>query len=141
VDASARDYLNPIAEFIDDQQTLERYQIVLHLLRKEKFDPGRQPFQSTALLVRLRNELVHYKSKFGKEMNSVKLFEALRQLKHARPPFASPYSNFFPHHCLSADCAVWSARTALAFIDAFYEKLGIRSPLESHRVDILGLLE
>ncbi len=140
LDVLAHDMLSPIAAVVDDQPTLERYQLVLHLLRKPKFAPGHQPLQSVALLIRLRNELVHYKSRFGSKMENIKFLETLRQLNHARPPFVSSHANFFPHHCLSADCAIWSVNTALVFIDAFYGKLDIHSPLDAHRAYILGLL-
>jgi hypothetical protein len=48
-------------------------------------DRGTQPWQDADLLVRLRNELVHYKSKWGQEMEKLKL-SSLKQL-HPCPPF------------------------------------------------------
>jgi hypothetical protein len=85
--------------------------------------------------VKLRNELVHYKSKLGEQMDRQKLFERLKQLRHASPPFLPKegHMNFFPHHCLSAACAAWSVNTAVAMIDEFFRLLGTPSLLDSYR--------
>jgi hypothetical protein len=134
VDADARAFLQPLAEVIDDQNpALERYALVLHLLRKPAFDRGAQPWQGAALLMRLRNEVVHYKSRWGAEMSREKLWRSLLDLGHPKPPFRQDGENFFPHRCLSATCATWAARTSVGFIDAFYDHLGVASPLNGHR--------
>ena len=134
IDADARDYLQPLADVIDDQNpALERYALVLHLLRKAAFDRGGQPWQDAALVMRLRNEVVHYKSKWGAEMTQAKLWRSLQALRHLKPPFTEDATNFFPQRCLSAACAAWAAATSVAFIDAFYDRLSIASPLEGHR--------
>jgi len=132
-DRQSQEFLAPLANVIDDQEVLARYEIVLHLLQRPPLARGAEPFQSAALLIRLRNELVHYKSRWGQEMEGSKLLAALSSLKHRRPPFVSEYSNFFPHQCLSADCAAWAVRSAVAFIDAFYAQLDISSRLEPYR--------
>lgn len=132
-DNAAREFLIPCADMIDQQDVISRYESVLHLLKKPAISRGAQPSQDTALLIRLRNELVHYKSKLGQQMESSKLFQSLRHLNHPKPPFANKLSNFFPHLCLSAGSAAWSVKTAIAFLDEFYFHLGIKSPLDSYR--------
>jgi hypothetical protein len=132
IDESARAFLQPLAEMIDSQQTVKRYELVLHLLGRPPLDRGRDPHQATTLLIRVRNELVHYKSKWEMEMDQQKLFVSLRHLKLERPPFISPTQNFFPHQCLNASLASWSVATTVAFMDSFYSALGITSPLKAH---------
>jgi hypothetical protein len=133
IDHKARDFLLPCAEMIDHQDVGSRYELVLHLLKKPELSRSTQPFQDTALLVRLRNELVHYKSKWGNEMENNKFQHSLRQLNHPKPPFVSELSNFFPHLCLSAACAAWAVETTVAFLDAFYSRLGIAGRLDPYR--------
>src|SRR3989304_3193340 len=58
-DHKAREFLRPCAEMIDYQEVVSRYELVLHLLQKPELSRSAQPFQDTALLVRLRNELIH----------------------------------------------------------------------------------
>ncbi|HZR82574.1 MAG TPA: hypothetical protein VFD92_15875 [Candidatus Binatia bacterium] len=136
-DIAARDFLAPMAEVIDGEDTLSRYKLVLHLLHKETLDRGAQPSQDAALLVKLRNALVHYKSKWGVQLEDSKTFAAMMRLQHPRPPFIPASGvNFFPHQCLSAGCAAWAVDTAVAFLDSFYLYLGIPSILEPHRASL-----
>ena len=104
----------------------------MHLLQKEALSEGAQPWQDAALLTKLRNELLHYRSEFETEVGRKKVFGSLRGLNLAKPPFVSEHSDFFPHQLLGAECAAWSVRTAVAFINGFYKKLGVRSPLHAH---------
>ncbi len=136
LDAAGREYLLPLADVIDGKPTLQRYDLVLHLLRRPALERGTHPHQPADLLVRLRNELIHYKSKLGAEMDRQGLFERLEQLGFDKPGFISPHTNFFPHRCLSASLAGWSVETGVAFINAFYERLGIVSSLAAHTAEL-----
>jgi hypothetical protein len=89
--------------------------------------------------IRVRNELVNYKSKWGKEMEGQKLYKTLQHLHLAKPPFVGEGSNFFPHQFLSAACAAWSVRTAVAFLNGFYDHIGIESRLKPHMAQFEGL--
>jgi hypothetical protein len=86
-----------------------------------------------ATLVKVRNELVHYKSKWGQSMDRSSLFtDRLPQLKLKKPPFVDEKHHFFPHKFLSAACASWATGTAVTFILDFYGRLGIPNPLNPH---------
>lgn len=132
LDAAGRDFLAPLVEVIDGEPALRRYELVLHLLGKPALSRGTQPYQNADLLVRLRNELVHFKSRWTEEMGGQRLFASLEQLKLAWPKSSSLDMNFFPHRCLSASLASWSVITSVAFINAFYANLGFGSPLTAH---------
>jgi hypothetical protein len=139
-DANARDFLAPLAELIDTQSALDRYNTILHLLRKQPLDKGKQPWQHMEVLVRLRNELIHYKSKWDKDMDEEKLFKAtLKNLRLAKPSFIPANTTFFPHQFLSAACAAWSVRTAVAFLNRFYDQIEIKSPLQAYMHQFEGL--
>jgi hypothetical protein len=129
----AQQFLSPLADIIDHQETLRRFELILHLLRLPAIEKGSEPYRSAALVVRLRNETTHYKSKWGQDMESSKLFASLKSLGHNPPPFISPKTNFFPHQCLSADCAAWAVNSTVAFLDAVYDKLGVPSRFETFR--------
>jgi hypothetical protein len=133
IDAQARDFLAPVADVIDGESVLERYQLVLHLLGKQRLNPGKEPWQDAALAVRLRNELVHYKSRWGAELERSKLFSALKAKNHPRPPFIEGTANFFPYECLSAACASWVVQSCVAFVDSFCANLGFAGRLEAYR--------
>lgn len=131
-DTQSRDFLLPIADFVDDQSALARFDLILHLLGKAPLDKGSNPYQAASLVVRLRNELVHYKSRWGTEMERNKLQAALCALDHTPPPFTDSSMNFFPHRCLSAACGTWALASVVAFLETFYGALGVPSRFASY---------
>jgi hypothetical protein len=132
IDKDARDFLMPLKDvLLDRSRTLECYERILHLLRKP-VDKGTEPFQSATTLVHLRNGLIHYKSRWGKDLESEDLIKALRILNFKAPPFVQASQNFFPHHVLCSSCASWAVTTAKKFIDCFYARLNIQSPLRPY---------
>ncbi|MFO0802822.1 MAG: hypothetical protein U0791_06830 [Gemmataceae bacterium] len=133
VDARAQAFLQPLAEMLDRLGVLDRFAKLLHLLEKPPLDRGSQPSQNADLLVKLRNELTHYKSMWGQEAERSRLFASLKILGLAKPSFVLDGGNFFPRECLSAACAAWAVRTAVSYLNAVYERLGIESPLARYR--------
>lgn len=133
IDMDAKRFLSPLADLVDAQKTVARFNLILHLLHKEKFDTGKEPYQSAALVARLRNELIHYKSHWGTEMESTKLYRSLESMHHQMAPYATASMNFFPHRCLSADCAAWALSSTVAFLEAFYAALGVPSRFKDYR--------
>lgn len=129
----AQAFLSPLAGLIDDQDAVSRYELILYLLEKPAIPRNTEPFQSAALLVRLRNEIIHYKSRWGAQMTSTKLFKSLEAKHHRPPPFTDLSMNFFPHRCLSADCGAWAVASTVAFLDAVYASLGVSSRFETYR--------
>lgn len=126
MDQKSKALLSPIADVIDRQPILRRFTIVLHLLGKHPINAGSTEWQNVDLLIRLRNEIVHYKSLWNDEMSRKKFIKQLQSLKHNRPPFVDPLTTYFPHHCLNADCAAWAANSALRFLDLFYSHLEVK---------------
>jgi len=137
INTTARDFLLPLADIIDSEPTLRRYELVLHLLHRPALDRGAHPYQIADLLIDLRNQLIHYKSKWGEQMDRAKVFARLQQLKFDKPTFMSPHTNFFPHQCLSASLASWSITTGVDFINAFYNNLAVASPLSAHAAHLI----
>lgn len=140
IDCEARDFLVPAAEVIDRESVLERYGLVLHLLKKPGMDRGAPPWQDASLVVRLRNELVHYKSRWGEELERSKLLRALQDKGHPKPPFIQGSANFFPYECLSAGCSSWGVQSCVAFLDAFYVNLGFAGRLDPYRTRLRSTL-
>lgn len=132
LNAPARDFLQPLADVIDGESTLRRYELVLHILRLPALDRGTEMYRTTSLLVKLRNELIHYKSRWDSETDRAKLFTNLRQLRLEKPSFITSDTTFFPHQCLSASLASWCVLTTIDFITNFYSLLGVVSPLNPH---------
>ncbi len=138
-DDAAFKFLNPIADVIDDQSVLKRFDLILHLLQKKPMDAGNKPSQHMDLLIRARNELIHYKSKWGQEMAREKLFKSLEGLRFREPFPATGNQNFFPHKFLGSETAKWAAKTAIVFINEFYVHLNVESPLKNHMKHYTGI--
>ena len=128
-DLVARDFLRPLAGLIDKCQVLVRYEKILHLLNKEPILRGENPWRETDLLVKLRNELVHYKSRLTKDLEQKNLYESLRNLKHRQPPWILKADTFFPARCLNAECAQWAVEASANFLNTFYDRIELRSPI------------
>ena len=128
IDAKAREFLVPLVDLIDNQDVLERYHLVLHLLQKGSLARDSALWENTLLLIRLRNALVHYKSQWGRDI-SPKLLAGLQKLALPRPPFISRHEFFFPNQCLSAARGAWAVDTSFKFLTTFYELLGFPAPI------------
>ena len=57
---------------------LEKYQKALVFADKKKFETGENPYQDTKLVIRIRNELTHYKPMDLSEKSKHKLDEILK---------------------------------------------------------------
>lgn len=132
-DFSAKSFFSPIAEIVEREPPLERYRVVLHLLGKAALSKGRQPWADAALVMHLRNELVHFKSRWGSELTQKAWLKALRDKKHKRAPFLADGITFFPYAALSAGCAEWAVQACIQFLDGFYERLGFPGRLDPYR--------
>lgn len=113
---------------------IERWNLLLKAVGKPPLRNGDKIVQEAALLVSLRNELVHYQSFWDGATARTNLVKSFRAKRLGRAPFISPLANEFPNGLLSAACARWAALAAINFLDAAYCAMGIASPLDGHRL-------
>jgi hypothetical protein len=112
-------------ENVERWRVLEKYRVALHCAGKTPFDRGTQPHQAAALLVRLRNRMIHARPKTRETGDLDKLEEALSasfQPNRHMVKMANPY---FPDQCLGAGCAEWAVLSARNFADEFFSRLGV----------------
>jgi hypothetical protein len=108
--------------------SLDRTQLILHLLRKTPFDKADAPYQQADVLRRLRNALVHYRPEWravGGRRGDDKITKDLSQLSLPLHPFTTSSHPFFPDRCLGYGLASWAWTTSLKFTDGFFERVGI----------------
>ena len=124
--------LTAATEILSGNRLLDRFQLALLLLRRPAFDIGAQIYQNTALLVRLRNELVRYTPQFrvGASSEPTASTEAgwlrgLESRKFSANPFTGERNPFFPDRCLGHGCTVWAWNAALSFCDSFFKDIGV----------------
>jgi hypothetical protein len=142
--------------FRRNARILEKYQVALELAGHEPFLKGANPYQDVKLLIDLRNALVHFVPSttpiVGQPEVEIPLDEFGKQLRGKFPenPWKAKYSlissgpepepatwPFFPEGCLGSGCAFWSAQSALAFADEFFNKLDVKWYYEHLRTNLL----
>lgn len=133
-----RQLLALLSEPLERASTLDRYQLALGLLGHKPLETGAQPYQDAALLVKLRNMLVHYRPEWragavdGAASDPDTNVEKALAGKRLKPnPFTSEVNPFFPDRCLGHGCAAWAWASALAFTDAFFRRIGVTAVYES----------
>jgi hypothetical protein len=110
---------------VEKYPILQKYQTALLLAGKDRFNQGGPPYQDADNLIRLRDSLVHYKPEWDDEAGQHQNLENRLRRKFTLSPYAETGSLWFPHQCLGAGCAQWSAVTARDFSDEFCDRLGI----------------
>ena len=122
---------------------IDKYQIALSLLNKDKIDLSCDPAQSVSLLIKLRNSLTHYEPEWvptkasdsysAQQQRMERLLKGRFQLNE----FTGIDNPFFPDKCLSYGLVAWAIKNVLDFIDTFFIRIGIIPPYEKirHKID------
>ncbi|MGW0944522.1 hypothetical protein ACWD4O_18535 [Streptomyces sp. NPDC002623] len=110
--------------------TLDRLQLVLHLLRREPFKRGASPFQEAQLVVSLRNDLVHYPAEWrvgvgATEEEARKGLAAKLKGKFPENPFMPKQNPYFPDRCLGHGCTAWAWKSIFELMEKFFEQVGV----------------
>ena len=113
-------------ESVERWRVLEKYRAALLCCGKSTFDKGNQPYQAAALLVRLRNRLIHARPKTRESGDLDKLDEALSASFQPNRHMAKMANPYFPDQCLGAGCAEWAVLSARQFADEFFSRLGLQ---------------
>ena len=118
--------------------TLAKYALALTVLSKKPIEAADRVFQSTSLLIRLRNWLIHFEPEWAQALDedeepreSHRLAKTLKG-KFALNPFRKSCEFEFPDRYLSAGCAEWAGDTALDFTDEFFRRLGAKPKYRSN---------
>jgi hypothetical protein len=109
---------------------LQKYQIALTMAQKEIFDTNALPYQDVDLLIRLRNDLVHYEPEWVKlpssddfDTNDIHKTEKMLRGKFLLNPLTEPGNPFYPDKCLGHGCAEWAINSCIEFADDFYSRM------------------
>ena len=116
---------------------LEKYQLVLAVAGKEKFNKGNSPYQEVDSAIRLRNALVHYKPEWDDEIKEHKNLESRFKSRFLLNPFTKPAQAFFPHRCLGHGCAEWIVKSCINFTEDFYNRAGFKTKWDKEQKNLL----
>lgn len=130
---SARDMVSELGETeaVQRAPVLSKFDLLLRGAGKLPPPKSEAPYQTTSTLVRLRNEIVHYKASFfdiGSEgmvrPGSFHLSNLPKQIKGLFPYRASA-EGALTDAWLSSGCARWASCSAVAHADAVFDALGV----------------
>lgn len=108
--------------FVARASILDKYQAVLGLVGQTAYDPGLAPYQDVALLVGLRNHLVHFtpESLVAGAVDSHRFERQLRSKFQQNKLMAKAGNPYFPDKCLGCGAAKWAVESSLRFADDFF---------------------
>ncbi|MGK2934969.1 MAG: hypothetical protein ACSLFE_06960 [Gemmatimonadaceae bacterium] len=110
---------------------LDKYDLALALCDQPKFDRGAAPYQAVALLMRLRNALIHFKPEWqpggGWPGEDNELSKLSRSLMNSFPEngLAKEYQPYFIQRCLGYGSSRWAVTSSIAFVKEFRARLGV----------------
>lgn len=106
-------------------KTLEKFDVTLRCAKKPEIEKGRYPHQAVEPLIRLRNELVHFKLELQWEDEVHHLEKKLSHLLPSNPLIAADEHPWFPLHPLCAGVAEWAWKACKAYVDDWQTQLGL----------------
>jgi hypothetical protein len=135
--------LGSMWEFVSNKPILDKYQTALVLAGKKAYDRGAAPYQDVALLIQLRNRLVHFRPESltaGVPSDPTEIHPVGKRLQRKFPPnrlmehAGNPY---FPDKCLGHGAATWAVGSSLKFADDFFlSRMGVTPNYYHIRADL-----
>ena len=110
---------------------IEKFQVALTCVDQERIDMGIEPGQTVSAIIRLRNDLVHYKPKTNWTDEQHHLQQALEP-RIGRNPLTDT-NPWFPHQVLTAKCARLAYDAVVAFGQEWRSRMGVAwDPASEH---------
>jgi hypothetical protein len=113
---------------VDRFSILGKYDLALAACGKANFDKGKEPYQSAASLVDLRNALIHFKPEWDTEQDWHRKLENRLTTRFPQSKLTVNIVgnlSWFPARCLGGGCAKWACAVVKEFADDFCARLGI----------------
>jgi hypothetical protein len=120
---------------VERWSTLRKYQLALNLAKKQEFNRDSSPYEEVDSLIDVRNALVHYKSEWDTDQKEHRKLEDRLKSRFVPNPFAGSNDAFFPKKCLGHGCAEWAVKSGEAFINEFFDRLGLATIFAGERQD------
>jgi hypothetical protein len=111
----------------DRLSILDKYQIALIVAGHQPFPKGANPYQDAQVLVRLRNDLIHFKpASLSSDDELTNLASELKKRKFPGNRLMRGAGNaYFPDHALGHGCAEWALAAATRLADQFSSTMNI----------------
>ena len=109
---------------VERRPLVERIAFLAVLNGKQKPDMDRTPGQNVAVLVKLRNALIHFRPEWPDEAEAHDKLGAKLRHRFALSPFFEASEPIFPRACMSYGCAKWAVENVRDFVIEYAEDNG-----------------
>jgi hypothetical protein len=116
-------------ERLRGKSTLEIFNLMLTILKKEELASGREPYQAAEAVRELRNLLVHPRPGYATTFSDDPKEDLTRQhhiTKQLRAHLNLDRSATFPGSVLTSECARWAVRSCESFFGEFVKRSGVK---------------
>lgn len=117
------------------ERLLEKIQLLLVFAGQKKLDKGAQPFQDAALLLNLRNTLIHFRPESVAADVDHNFTKRLRGKFDDNALMAGSENAWWPDHALGGGCAMWAFHSARAIADTICDRLRIQPNYHQHAMN------
>jgi hypothetical protein len=114
--------LEKLWETFEMKPLLDKFQFALLLKGCPEFETGARPYQDVAVLIDLRNALVHFKPEWESEAVQHQKLSAKLRGKFAPSPLVSEERPVFPERWATEPCTTWAVNSAIDFAHLFAKK-------------------
>jgi hypothetical protein len=120
-----------MVELLERLPILDKYEKVLYLKKCDPFNKGEILSQNVSLIIRLRNELVHFHPEWHHEQEEHKKLGSQLSGKFELSPFIQESGSvIFPQRIVGHGCTKWAVNSTLEFMTAFDSKIGFQGKFE-----------
>lgn len=124
-----------IFESMDDRRCspFEKFEMAVALRADTKLDKGRSPYQDVRLLNELRNAAVHFRPEWDDDLKGKHEAISHQLASRLKPSPFFPRERLFPRSWASHGTAVWIITSVVSFLDDFYSRAKLESPLKDFK--------
>jgi hypothetical protein len=119
-------FISTLWETFEREPPLDKFDFALLLRHKPKLNRGARPCQDVALVIELRNALIHFKPEWDNEADRHRKISERLANRFTPNPLLND-QNIFPRQWATHSCTQWALEQCLAFAEEF-ERLAELEP-------------
>lgn len=127
-----------IADLIDRESILKKFNLILELRRGEGLNYGENIVQCVDLLIKLRNAVIHFRPEWHDEDATHARLSAQLTRRFQRSSYFDN-ERLFPRAWASHSFSVWALNSAVSFLENFEQAAGLDSKINPFRARFSAL--
>ncbi|HAS8627262.1 TPA: hypothetical protein I7792_20400 [Vibrio vulnificus] len=119
-----------LAKLLERRPMFEKYDFLYLHKTGRRINKGTTEYRDAQLTIKLRNEIVHFKTHWFHEPTTSEKLESNLRSKFETNQFKCVESLFFPDLCTSASCVEWALKSVENFIYWYSKSVGGPCPIK-----------